>query len=527
MTKKIRILALCDSPTAATGFAQVSRNIFNGLIKTGKYQIDVIGINYHGDYYDREKFPYAIYPAMPQGWADMYGRDRMMNALNGQQAQYGLEGPWDIIFTIQDPFVLEGLGLAYPFAEQLRVISETWKRTVPPEQWFKWIGYWPVDADVKENWVTRSIALAHYPVAYCEWGKSRILKYDKDDLKIRFNLKIKDTGESMKADVPIGSIKDKIDVIHHGVDLDVFKPLPKADIQEFRKQYFAGKVKDDTFLVVNVSRNQPRKDIARTLSVFAQFKKKVPNSYLYLHMKANDAGGSIDEMARNFGLIPGEDYTVPEEFSPGIGFPIDVVNKIYNAADVCITTTLGEGWGFITSEAMATKTPIVVPNITSILDIFGSYVPEEYNGDLNKWLEADGYSKVRGVPVLAGSTSSEWICLGIEDNERVRPLTNVEDMVNKMLWVYNNKGKAQEMTERAFKWVQDMAWPNIVKKWDDLFTRAVDDLQKERSVGHAIDKAGRNDPCPCGSGKKFKQCHGGNVTEQEKFKDWTLKDSDK
>jgi len=21
-------------------------------------------------------------------------------------------------------------------------------------------------------------------------------------------------------------------------------------------------------------------------------------------------------------------------------------------------------------------------------------------------------------------------------------------------------------------------------------------------------KVGRNDPCPCGSGKKFKQCHG-------------------
>ena len=22
------------------------------------------------------------------------------------------------------------------------------------------------------------------------------------------------------------------------------------------------------------------------------------------------------------------------------------------------------------------------------------------------------------------------------------------------------------------------------------------------------DKRGRNDPCPCGSGRKFKQCHG-------------------
>ena len=24
----------------------------------------------------------------------------------------------------------------------------------------------------------------------------------------------------------------------------------------------------------------------------------------------------------------------------------------------------------------------------------------------------------------------------------------------------------------------------------------------------AIPKAGRNDPCPCGSGKKYKKCHG-------------------
>ncbi|WP_421888217.1 SEC-C metal-binding domain-containing protein [Methylibium sp.] len=23
-----------------------------------------------------------------------------------------------------------------------------------------------------------------------------------------------------------------------------------------------------------------------------------------------------------------------------------------------------------------------------------------------------------------------------------------------------------------------------------------------------VPRAGRNDPCPCGSGKKYKQCHG-------------------
>ncbi|MEO7938530.1 MAG: SEC-C metal-binding domain-containing protein [Burkholderiaceae bacterium] len=26
-------------------------------------------------------------------------------------------------------------------------------------------------------------------------------------------------------------------------------------------------------------------------------------------------------------------------------------------------------------------------------------------------------------------------------------------------------------------------------------------------------KVGRNEPCPCGSGKKFKHCHGGPVAE--------------
>jgi len=25
---------------------------------------------------------------------------------------------------------------------------------------------------------------------------------------------------------------------------------------------------------------------------------------------------------------------------------------------------------------------------------------------------------------------------------------------------------------------------------------------------NALPKVGRNDPCPCGSGKKYKQCHG-------------------
>jgi preprotein translocase subunit SecA len=34
------------------------------------------------------------------------------------------------------------------------------------------------------------------------------------------------------------------------------------------------------------------------------------------------------------------------------------------------------------------------------------------------------------------------------------------------------------------------------------------EAQPVQQVVRAQEKVGRNDPCPCGSGKKFKKCHG-------------------
>lgn len=511
--KKIKILALCDSPTAATGFAQVSRNVLRGLAKTGKYEIDVIGINYTGDFYDREAHPYNIYPAMPQGWDDIYGRARLLNALSGREEQAGLMRPWDIVFSIQDSFVMEGMGMTVPFAEQIKVTQQLWMRNMPVDYWFKWVGYWPVDAELKENWVTRSIAIPDYPVAYCDWGRQKIERWDREQFEITFNLKVKEGDINKPAKMFLPSVKERISVINHGVDVNTFKPLPKEEIAKFRKEYFSGIVKPDTFLVVNVSRNQPRKDISRTIAAFAEFKKKVPNSHLYLHMKPNDAGGSVEEMARNFNLKFEEDYSLPDNFNAGLGFPVETVNKIYNAADLCVTTTLGEGWGFITTEAMATKTPIVAPNITSILDIFNSY---DYDHSEEMLEKSDS---LRGIPVKAGSTSSEWTCAGVEDNERIRPLTNVDDLVSKMLWAYNNKEAVKKIVDRGYEWVQTLNWNNIVSKWDQVFTKAYEQLEKERAIALQVDKTGRNDPCPCNSGQKFKKCHG-SADAIDKFRDW-------
>jgi preprotein translocase subunit SecA len=39
--------------------------------------------------------------------------------------------------------------------------------------------------------------------------------------------------------------------------------------------------------------------------------------------------------------------------------------------------------------------------------------------------------------------------------------------------------------------------------------------QPQRPAASAAPKIGRNDPCPCGSGKKFKKCHGAALEEDE------------
>ena len=56
--------------------------------------------------------------------------------------------------------------------------------------------------------------------------------------------------------------------------------------------------------------------------------------------------------------------------------------------------------------------------------------------------------------------------------------------------------------------------------WDDSIPRhpvAEATLGSGATVKRAIPKAGRNDPCPCGSGKKFKQCCDGKISTSDQY----------
>lgn len=65
------------------------------------------------------------------------------------------------------------------------------------------------------------------------------------------------------------------------------------------------------------------------------------------------------------------------------------------------------------------------------------------------------------------------------------------------------------------EWREDMPFARLVCWWTydpekQVFRRGCEAEEKERKFGRdpkTGEKVGRNEPCPCGSGKKFKNCH--------------------
>jgi glycosyltransferase involved in cell wall biosynthesis len=310
---KIKVLGYCDAPTCATGFGTVSRNVFEGLQRTGRYQIDVLGINYWGDPHD---FPYRIWPTGTNQEKDPYGRQKVMNMIPQMD--------FDILFLLQDSFILE---FVPKLMEHLR------KNRAKP---FKSILYYPVDSIVKQPWA-ENVNPADYLVAYSEFGKKETLRrIDRPDME----------------------------VIPHGVNTAEYHPLPKEEIAKFRKQYFGPFA--DHFVITNVNRNQQRKDIPRTIAAFKEFRKQVPKSILYLHMAMKDQGWDLVEVCKSYELDISKDVIFPKNFGPNQGYPRHILNMLYNCSDVVVSTTLGEGFGLAWMEAMGAKTPIVMPANTML-----------------------------------------------------------------------------------------------------------------------------------------------------------------
>jgi glycosyltransferase involved in cell wall biosynthesis len=408
---KIKVLAYCDSPTCATGFGTVSRNIFEGLYKTGRYEIDLLGINYWGD---PHPFPYRIWPTGTNAERDPYGRKKICAMIPQMK--------FDLLFFLQDSFIMDFLPELHNFlAKQGRK--------------FRSICYYPVDGTPKEQWI-KNVCSCDNVYTYTQFGKA----------------------ESEKAWV--GAITKEIGVVPHGVNVGDYNVLPRDQVAEFRKKYFGAHA--NKFIFMNLNRNQIRKDIPRTIRAFVEFRKQVPDSLLYLHMMQNDQGWDLPEVCKFYGLSISKDVIFPENFGANQGYPRQVVNMLYNAVDCVISTAVGEGWGLSWIEAMATKTPVIMPANTAI---------------------TENITEERGFVAKSGIDPNLYTVLP-HDNEVPRPLTDVNDMVEKMIFVCNNYDEALRRAENAYKWVTtDLNWQgDVAKRWVEVFDNAYKALMSEENL---------------------------------------------
>lgn len=398
MANKPKLLAWSDWFGVGTGFGTVSKHVLKSLLPY--FKIDQLAINYNGEFFDQEKWPIQVVPARLNNASDPHGTNMFMKAV--------ATGRYDYIWIMNDSFVVNKVGQELPkLFEQMAKA----RKKIPCI-----VYYCPIDCNLQSHAVGM-LDTADHVVAYCDFGKEEILKTLPD-------------------------IKDKLSVITHGIDTAAFHRINSSERKLAREQLLKV-TDDDTFVWMNVNRNSMRKDLARTILAFSEFRKKVPNSRLYLHTMPRDTTIDLLIAVKEAGLTI-KDVLFPGSYSPDKPYPTEVLNSFYNCADAFMTTTLGEGWGLTHLDAAQVGIPILAPNNTCF--------PEQLN------------SGSRGY--LYPCAERYWV-----DNSGYRPIGRLDDIVANMHKCYEEtkSGTNKQMLFDAKEYANSISWNKIGNQWIKLF----------------------------------------------------------
>jgi len=341
---------------APTGFGNVAKNLFDDLHKY--FQVSIVGINYHGDRkYDTDK--YFVYSVSRD---DLLGVKRLPNIIKR-------ENP-DILLLFQDIFYI---------ADYIKQFKENLNPNA------KVAIYFPVDGSPFSLAWKDAFNHADAIITYSDWA-------------------IRTIKETIEIDKPIHKL-------YHGVNTEVFKPLSEKEINIIRKNLKW----ENKFVVININRFQPRKAVPLSFRAFSMFAKgykvckcgnhmpinrsrcdlnmcppediietKIHNRrdvFYYLHMMPQEPsmGPGRANLLQNHLLNAGFDN---EDANTILGLNTaniynhevseEQLNQIYNAANVNLTSTLGEGCGLSLLESAATGTPSIAPKNSAIPEMLNN-----------------------------------------------------------------------------------------------------------------------------------------------------------
>lgn len=393
--EKLKVLFVSDL-VVETGFSTVAHNIIKHNLD--RFDFTGLGVNYGGDPHE---YDFPIYPAMVRGNGNIYGIDRLCQLLTSND--------YDVVFILNDAWVI---------SYYLDAIKKNVSKKLP-----KIVVYFPVDSKMHDPDWYRDFDIVTEAYTYTEFGQRVV------------------NSKDCKPELKVG-------IIPHGVDSQDFYQLYDNRFKS-KTDLFGDKLKgvkdvENTFIVLNANRNQPRKKLDVTIRGFALFAEDKPeNVRLYMHCGVVDSHVNIVKQAKRYGA---DNRLIFTSMTPGIQrVPKYRLNQIYNACDVGINTSLGEGWGLTNVEHAVTGAAQIVPRHSSCQELF------------------------MGCGLLMETLTE----ITFDNSETVGKLVSPEEVARNLDILYKDREVLNYMAAKGKEKFlgPEYQWKNIAHQWGDIFER--------------------------------------------------------
>ena len=391
--------------TPGTGLTRVMHAMLRRL--ADRHEIHYLGIGYSGETVRYRGL--TIHPTNPKG-GDVFAAFQAKGLIE--------EINPDSIFILHDIWMFEYyLRILGAYRDRLKIVC-----------------YIPLDGKITNEEDAAALEQADRVVVYTQFARTQ---FEQAFGRLR--------EKQGKGGVPA------VTVIPHGVDRDSFYPFPEllqasfasiGRVEAKKKVFDTLRDPDESFVVLNASRPDTRKRIDLTLEGFARFAAGKPaNVRLCLHhaIMGEPEEERITSLIRRFGL---EDRVDLNPLAGGIVSDREL-NLLYNACDVGINTSMGEGWGLVSFEHGAAGAAQVVPDHTACGEL--------WSGRAELIPPARSYTPEFSVLEM-GEVPAAGVAHALDD-------------------LYQDPGRRQQLAREAFTAAQnpEYSWYAIAERFDSLF----------------------------------------------------------
>jgi len=393
----MKLFWVSDSVNLPTGYAQVTRNILYRL-KIAGIEIENMGFQFTpiGTIPSNVPVTYSVrWPLGPTGqnlWEESYGN-------KGSMEHHVKDVKPDILAILCDSFMIKWLLDDVCGQKKYDKIKEYCKKT---------LFYFPFDSKDVYDKSAEVISLFDIKVSMSKWG--RIVLKEQTGIDSHY--------------------------IPHGVDTNVYRPLPEYVKNAYRKQ----NKWENKFVIGCVAKNQTRKMLPNLIQAYKNLLESHKDMVLFMHCNPTEGWDLVDYVKRLglekkvvFGVKAGE-----------FGIHEDKMNVVYNLMDVHVLPTTGEGFGLPIIESMAAGVPNIVTDYTTAREIIGN------NGEYIKLCNE--------MPYVIGQLNTH------------RALPSVPDIEKKILKLYNNESLRKKYSKRGREQIiENYNWEKIIRAWLELF----------------------------------------------------------